>query len=36
MKNDILLIMAKKDNEYIAGALNFLGKTLYMEEIGAH
>ena len=36
MKNDILLIMAKKDNEYIAGALNFLGKnSIYGRNWGS-
>ena len=36
MKNEILLIMAKKDNQYIAGALNFLGKnTIYGRNWGS-
>jgi len=36
MKNEILLIMAKKDNKYIAGALNFLGKnTIYGRNWGS-
>ena len=36
MKNEILLIMAKKGNKYIAGALNFLGKnTIYGRNWGS-
>ena len=36
MKNNVLLIIAKKNNKIVAGALNFIGeKTLYGRNWGS-
>ena len=34
MADDILLIMAKRDGRYVAGAINFIGSDCFMAAIG--
>ena len=37
MPEDILLIMAKREGRYIAGAINFIGQeTLFGAQLGLH